>query len=355
MRLFIHIGTEKTGSSFLQYSLAKNRSHLVESGIYYPNAGHRETDMLAGRISPGNAGELSDLLSQESWEEVSYWMKSKYNQATANKCNQLLLSNETLINIFSKKGVLLNFLSITDSLGFKCQDMLMIVREPVSQALSLYKHRSKSGNTLPLVDWLQKNYNLIKELGYFYDNIEQSNIGLSQHPYQKDSEYLVNTCLNVWLNLNIKINIEDQSVNPSLTLSELNLLRSIKKKDSYLANIFFCKMSNISILEKSNDVGMNIHAANQVSNFMSNYNYLWKRVHEKMSYESVLWEYTHKKYSDIYRDASFSQEQINAFSELMIYASSFSYLKKKVTYAIKKKVLFITPLYLVDMKNRYFK
>jgi len=46
LNLYLHIGTEKTGSSFIQTSLGQSRKHLQEFGFFFPEAGRLEKKML---------------------------------------------------------------------------------------------------------------------------------------------------------------------------------------------------------------------------------------------------------------------------------------------------------------------
>ena len=39
MKLMLHIGTSKTGSTYIQHFLNENRAELLDQGIYYPEIG----------------------------------------------------------------------------------------------------------------------------------------------------------------------------------------------------------------------------------------------------------------------------------------------------------------------------
>jgi hypothetical protein len=354
MKLYLHIGTEKTGSSFLQSYLAKNRPMLQSHGIYFPNAGKREADMQSGRISPGNASELNTLLSQKSWPKVEQWMKENYKATEASRCNKLLLSNEILVKTLSEPDVMKRFIQISNSAGLDLQDLLLIIREPVGQALSLYKHRSKNGEMQPIVEWLEEKYSLADCLQGFYQIILDFNIGIAQYPYKMDSQYLVEVCINKWLGLNENILIEHTSVNPSLTLSELKLMSEIKNRDSFLAAKFYEEMLRIDLVQKSPEKNLKKYFSDQINNYMCKHNRVWEIVYKNMCIES-----TFKPYSILNVEASdnvqsFSTEQLQTFALLMNYSSSFDYLKLKMTCNLKLKMIQIMPTFFIKLIKKYW-
>jgi hypothetical protein len=318
MKLYLHIGTEKTGSSFLQSYLAKNRLMLKSHSLYFPDAGKREADMRSGRISPGNASELNALLSQKSWLKVEHWMKNKYKAAITDGCTKLLLSNEILIKTFSETDVLARFIEITKEQGFELQDLLLVIREPVGQALSLYKHRSKNGDMLPIADWLKHKYILADCLQDFYQNIETSKIGLRQYPYRKNSAYLVNVCINKWLNLNENVEIEHTIVNSSLTLSELKLMSEIKKQDAFLVKPFYDAMIAIAINQKSDEIYLKSYYKCVITIYLIKYVKLWQRCNSYMTEGQILKpESTNKIINQEFVEYSFSETQISEILRLL--------------------------------------
>ena len=336
MKLYLHIGTEKTGSSFLQSYLAKNRLMLKSHSLYFPDAGKREADMRSGRISPGNASQLNALLSQKSWLKVEHWMKNKYKAAKTNGCTKLLLSNEILIKTFSETDVLARFIEITKEQGFELQDLLLVIREPVGQALSLYKHRSKNGDMLPIADWLKHKYILADCLQNFYQNIEILKIGLKQYPYQKNSGYLVNVCINKWLNLNQDVEIEHTSVNPSLTLSELKLMSEIKKQDAFLVKPFYDYMIAIAINQKSEDIYLKNYYKYVITNYLIKYVKLWQLCNSYMTEGQIVKpETTNKIVNQEFVDYSFSDTQISEISRLLNLNNNKRFRKEKLISRLK--------------------
>jgi hypothetical protein len=352
MKLYLHIGTEKTGSSFLQSYLAKNRPMLQSHGIYFPNAGKREADMQSGRISPGNASELNTLLSQKSWPKVEQWMKENYKATEASRCNKLLLSNEILVKTLSEPDVMKRFIQISNSAGLDLQDLLLIIREPVGQALSLYKHRSKNGEMQPIVEWLEEKYSLADCLQGFYQIILDFNIGIAQYPYKMDSQYLVEVCINKWLGLKENIVIEHTTVNPSLTLSELKLMSEIKKQDIFLAAKFYEEMLRLEVIQKSPEKNLKKYFSDQINNFMCQHNQIWQRVYNNMSTNSTFKPYSILNVKANDNVSSFSTEQLKTFALLMDYSNSFGYLKLKTISNFKLRIIQIIPSFVMKLMRK---
>jgi len=357
MKLYLHIGTEKTGSSFLQSYLAKNRSMLEKHGIYFPDAGIREVDMLSGRISPGNASELNTLLSQKLWTKVEQWLKAKYKATKDNNCKQLLLSNEVLIKTFSDETTLSKFINIVNNQGFDLQSFLLIIRYPVGQALSLYKHRSKNGDMMPIHQWLEENYILADCLKNFYQNIKDLNVDLKQYAYQKNSEYLVEVCINKWLSLDEQVAVEHKSVNPSLTLSELKLMSQIKAQDIYLAKVFYKFMIDIPDEEKSDDSNLKSFYKEAIAKHLSKYQKVWELCNKNMTdgQISIPENYTTKSsLNQKLVEFSFTEVQLAKIIGLITFATSKAFLKQKIRYQRKQKLKKILPTKIVKKLMHFY-
>ncbi|MDZ7755183.1 hypothetical protein [Rhodohalobacter sp.] len=71
MKIYLHIGTEKTGSSHLQSIAGINRERLTNEGIWFPKAEKLEQQLLKGEISAGNAQDITDALNADDFETCS--------------------------------------------------------------------------------------------------------------------------------------------------------------------------------------------------------------------------------------------------------------------------------------------
>lgn len=65
MKIWLHVGASKTGTSALQSALARNRLKLANAGLWYPEAmsAQMEQRALAAEVTSGNANELGQLIN----------------------------------------------------------------------------------------------------------------------------------------------------------------------------------------------------------------------------------------------------------------------------------------------------
>jgi hypothetical protein len=105
MRLILHIGTPKAGSSSLQVALGANRAFLAERGVLYPALGRatHHSDLAAGLHHPDSMREI-DLRrngndpqavvrnTQDAWQSVA-------DQVAKHKPETLILSAENFMSI----------------------------------------------------------------------------------------------------------------------------------------------------------------------------------------------------------------------------------------------------------------
>jgi len=276
MKLYLHIGIEKTGSSFIQSSFAKNREYLKCNEIWFPRGGNRENDMLEGRVSPGNARDLHNALKSEDYKQVENLLQTFKSETLNRNCNALLLSNELLLEVLSKKSVWQEFLKILNALEIKLESVLLILRDPVNQALSLYKHRAKNGNIAALPEWLEQSYKYHESLNNFKEILsEYSNVFLIRG-YHRNGIKLLQIFYADWLKIQVPKEEYSHIVNPSLNLSELRLLAEIAKNDKQIADSFYNYMIKVSSKDKSDDTYIMKWAYNQIEISLSKYNKTWE-------------------------------------------------------------------------------
>jgi hypothetical protein len=254
MKLFLHCGYHKTGSSFLQSLFALNREVLVENGIWFPYS-EREDDMLAGRISPGNATGLLEALNKGEPEGTLNFLAKCADEAKKRECSIVLLSAEGLFHSFGKEGSLENLAASAAKAGFDNIHGLVYFRDPVQHALSVYKHRGKRGTLPAFEDWINDGYETPGLQEKFLEAKDRYPIQWSVRKYHKDSEFMARSAFKEWLNIPVPELPEDDSVNPSLTLTEIELLRTIYETIPQIIPILSDELKKIPLNERKGDRG----------------------------------------------------------------------------------------------------
>lgn len=282
MDLFLHIGTEKTASSFLQTVAARNRDWLQNKGIFFPHAGKNEKMMQAGKISPGNGKDLYEALKREQYDEVFALLKCCRQAAENLRCGKVLISNENLLEPLANPEIAENFLTLLQRTGMTLAPFLLMLREPVDQALSLYKHRAKSGDLESLEKWLATGYHLPFYLQGFFEWVDQRGLGLYLAQYQNDSSWLVRGFFETWLGLSDLPAWEETSVNPSLTLSELFLIRGLRQTRPAWVSFLYDSLLDIPKVKKSDDLYLKAGCTDTIRAHLSQFQSVWKEVNRRL-------------------------------------------------------------------------
>lgn len=87
IRLAVHVGPHKTGSTSVQQALVANRERLAERGVFYPPS-------LAGAEFPDQHADLARLLVRDGIAPACDWVLNGCDEARARGCDTLFLSSE---------------------------------------------------------------------------------------------------------------------------------------------------------------------------------------------------------------------------------------------------------------------
>jgi len=157
MRIIIHMGLPKTGSTALQMALAQSRPALAQAGILYPAFQHEfNTHYLLMGLDPAapeatlwpwliaRHGGLSNLRSRA---EASY--AEMLRQVQAKRPRLLILSSEVFLEFGtadSLRHLAGRLRQISDDIS-----LMAYIREPAAMYLSLLQQRARSQalNSLP--------------------------------------------------------------------------------------------------------------------------------------------------------------------------------------------------------------
>lgn len=336
--LFLHIGTEKTGSSYIQSLFALNREQLLISGIYYPVDHKWEKEMLAGRISPGNGESFLYLLKNNDWKGVKE-MFSIYSQAcTRNSCHSILISNENLIEPLSTNDQLKKLMECCRDLVIDSVQFLLVLRDPVEQAISLYKHRAKSGKVNEAAIWLKQDYKLPFHLSAFFEQASSIGIDCIVKRYKKSSLYLTKLFFLQWLGVDWPSNWKDTIVNPSLSFSELALLSKLRTASSSLVPLIYQRFLSIPNHIKSDDVLANKYYEMIFNSELYQFIELWHHCNRLLGDDLLLVPSQEELNSDNQPIYSFTAEQLGQIGNGLAEYRTLHFYFRVVKSSIRSKL-----------------
>lgn len=239
MRLYLHVGHGKTGSSFLQSWLAQNRSELWRVGcVHYPVADSDER-ARSGGFSMGNGALLDQALkvSDQTQNLNSFW-SDLIPQKQDFFPEGVLFSAERWARHLPRR--LEDLMRVADAGGFAQMMIWLVVRDPLDHALSVYGQMVKRhGFSGSLDDWL-KIYDFPNVLLYclevFQSQPDRIALRVDHYGLQRSS---LEKCMMDWLALPVDSNWQRPSamVNRSLTWDELLMMRRLNERLGERASI----------------------------------------------------------------------------------------------------------------------
>lgn len=87
IRLAVHVGPHKTGSTSVQRALAANRERLAESGVWYPPS-------LANAQFPDQHADIAILLATSLIPSALEWLQQAGDEAGRRGCDTVFVSSE---------------------------------------------------------------------------------------------------------------------------------------------------------------------------------------------------------------------------------------------------------------------
>ena len=133
---FMHVGTGKTGSSAVQYALARTRDDLERHSYQFPSFGRPLRRMQNGQATGGNARPVRDALRQRDVKAAIDLVRP-----LAEKPDHIVLSNEGLYRV--DPPVLKEFCAALQSINY-VPKLLVFFRPQVEQTVSAFLQHAKS-------------------------------------------------------------------------------------------------------------------------------------------------------------------------------------------------------------------
>ena len=278
MKLFLHIGSPKAASSFLQTLCARSRCQLAAAGIHYAvGTPHDEDCMLAGRISAGNALHLARFIREGQWDRADQWLARVATAAQAQNCDRILLSSEWLLGALAHKDRMVEFCGQLKQSGHEPPEILLILRDPVGQFISLYKHRAKGGTVGSIDAWASAGYDLPQRLARIRKQLDPSGAQMTVRGYGKAPGSLERVFFTDWLEVPIPADGRNLLVNPSLSLSELVLIRQLRAARPSLVPFLYERLLAVDPAQKSESQAMKDYAAQVAAHAVARHAGEWQK------------------------------------------------------------------------------
>jgi hypothetical protein len=253
MKLYIHFGIYKGGSSYIQYICANQIDYLNSNSIYFPSS-KEDQKMKKGLISKGNADGLDLALKNEDESQIGSILQQWYTEAKVKNCDGVLISAEALVHQLAQQKRLDLIKTAASAIGFKEIKTMGFFRDLADHALSTYKHRAKTGKIPDYKHWVGNVYEtpeLLHKLAQVIHSNQQ--IKWTLRKFSKDSDFLKKAFFKEWLGLEIPVFEEKLIVNESVTLSEIQLLIHLKKTYPSVIDIFVNDFKSIPKNNKARD------------------------------------------------------------------------------------------------------
>lgn len=269
--------------------MALNRDFLQKNSIWFPSAGKRDQALLAGQISAGNAQPLTNALNNGNVGKGNNILAEHLIEAQKRKCQKVLLSNELLLLALSQENKIGEFQKLIQVAGFAKVSYLLIIRDPVDQALSLYKHRAKAGDAPDIEKWPSNHYYYGTGLKKFLEQAKANNISLTCCKYNKQGNSLENACFREWLGLPPdELRRPQKRVNPSLSISELLLIRQVQKEDPILTKPLYDLLLHLPKEQKGLEPRIEAYYRAILSNELTQYLDTWNMCNEHLPADTPL-------------------------------------------------------------------
>ena len=133
MKLVIHIGLHKTGTTSFQNFLHFNRDSLLEAGVFYPEMGEHESHWV-----------IPNQIIRNNWDYVKNYMKDSLSNARKANVNTVFISSEDF-ELFLFEGYLASkFENLVLDLGYSKIYWVSVLRNQWDYFNSIYSEMSKN-------------------------------------------------------------------------------------------------------------------------------------------------------------------------------------------------------------------
>jgi hypothetical protein len=237
MRLVLHIGSTKTGSSALQATLYARREALAAEGALYSGHGvvANAHHLLAAAVHPGAWRMHSDALPAEEADRTAYFVDTAAAiraEAAEAGAQTIILSSEYFWGSLPPA----TYRRLAEAFAPTCVEVVAFVRRPDEWAMSSYLQAVKYGERRPFREWVQKQlmrptsglnyFRVINRWAYF---LNARAVHVTRYEDVRDNVFAA-FCGAV--GLAVDTDVEMARVNPSPSPEGLRLLLEVNRSDA---------------------------------------------------------------------------------------------------------------------------
>lgn len=231
MKLTLHIGTEKTGSTSIQRALAARREELLAYGILYPylfgSENHMELAVAAMGLRPDDTLQMLET-ARSGLDYHAYTAALTYRlheEIAAARVSHLLISNEHCHGRLDNLESVRRILEIVDQ-PIEQVEVIVYLRRQDRMAISMHSTRLRDGGTgeiLPTLDPLPAYFDFHRLMSNYAEVFGVASL----RPRLFEADRLVNgdVVADFFANLNIPVSpgpmVRD---NPSLSREQARFL-----------------------------------------------------------------------------------------------------------------------------------
>lgn len=331
MRWYLYIGTEKTGSSHLQSVLALSRSQLSEAKVAFPpGTSHDERCMRNGQISAGNARLLASALQQGDTQAARHQLQQAVGFAEQTGSDKVVLACEWLTAVLAEPSALEHCLTLLEEVGATSVSMLLVLRDPLEQCLSLYKHRAKRGTAGDIDTWIARGgYRLPADLASLRQQVKESTAELVVRRYDRKPGWLDRLFFEEWLGIPTPEVTLPDSVNPSLSLSELVLVRQMAETRPALVGPLFDALAAVPAKEKVQGAALEAYARAVAARAVAAHAAEWAAWNERLPEgEALTIPEAPAELPPMPRELSLSERQLQAVCQLLAEAATMPFMAR---------------------------
>lgn len=154
MKIIVHIGSEKTGTTSIQSFLNQNRGELLKQGVYFPTSiGDLNHVKLVAYCERGDFGKrIYSLIGVHSQEEKDQWSSKLLEefkqeiQSLPEHVHTVVISSELFHSNLSEPGEVQTLKELLDAM-FDEISILVYLRRQIDTAISVYSTHLRAGGT----------------------------------------------------------------------------------------------------------------------------------------------------------------------------------------------------------------